>query len=144
MQKKIIGCKKPSNRRNNAEIESLSKKQKDLRKKIECSTDKQKRTELKQERNKLLKAIHKLKKEEEENVAQELISDIEKHADDSRRMFDAVRILQRTKTKKSLIVESKNGIESSTKGKIDTVTNYFKEQFINELVSEFPEIEHKN
>ena len=59
------------------------------------------------EKNKLLKEIHKIRKTEEENKAQEIIKEIEKHANDSRRMFHMqYASLKDLAVMKHIIVES--------------------------------------
>ena len=131
--KNILSENKKKNKFEDKEIKQLSEKQKLLRRDIESSTNKERRNELRKQRKKLQKELQKLIKEKEDKIVERMIENIEKTKQDSRDMYEAVRILQRRKTKANLIIKDKKGkIPSSTTGKIKIITEHFK----NELNSE--------
>ena len=139
----VLGVSNNKGRKSNKEVEKLSKQQHKPKQELTFTKSIEMGIEIRQRRNKVLKEIHKLRRTEEGNKASLLISEIEKHANDSRRMFDAVRLTQRQAGKPKLIVESEQGIESNNERKIQTIANYFKTQFISENVDKFPEIKPK-
>ena len=55
-----------------------------------------------------MQEIHSRIKEEDKKEIREMVEEIEKHKDDSRRMFQAIKQLQRRKGKKKIVVDSKN------------------------------------
>ena len=90
---KILHRKTKSTKSQNPEIKELSKHQKILQIQINSMKDKDKRKEMSVERNLCIYKIHNLLKKEKEQNELDKIEDIEKHKNDSSRMFKAVRLM---------------------------------------------------
>ena len=68
-----------------------------------------------------------------------MIENIERSNQDSRDMYEAVRILQRLKPKANLIIKNEEGkIPSSTKGTIKIITKHFNNELNNENAKTIP------
>ena len=100
-----------------------SKRQKKLRDDIEASRNKEDRGNMKKERNEILAKIHRKLQRIEEKKILEKIEDIERHKDDSNRMYQVMRQLQ-TKDNNKIIVNAENGVTASEKKQVEIVTDY--------------------
>ena len=83
----------------NEEIKKLSEEQRRLRDNINSTRNKKKRETIQKERNKIMKELHKEMDEEEVAKILQMV-EVERSKDDSRRMFQAVKDLQKRKEKK--------------------------------------------
>ena len=93
------------------------------------------------ERNKIMKKIHKeIEKEETENLDQE-IERLEKIHDNSNRMYEAANFLRRLKPKEKLIIQSKEGKTSNPKDCAEILTEHFQGVFYNKNYKPIPEIQ---
>jgi len=121
------------------EIQILSEHQQNLKIRIDSTKDKNKKTLLKKARNKALNSIHKITKRKENQKVVDQILEIENSKNDSRRMFNAIKIIQR-KSNNEIIVEDENNrkVLNDTQ-KIEIITEHFSKIFENNNV---PEIEN--
>ncbi len=136
---KTIKKAKNEKKSENPRIQELSENQKKIRQDINACKDKQKREDLRKQRNRELKEIHKLLAEEETNKVESLTEEIEKSKDDSTRMYKAIRAMQTTKRKKKLIVQGDKGIATNEKQQASIITAHFEGVFRAENEEE---IEH--
>ena len=138
----VIGPKpRKSQRIQDPEIENLSARQQKLRNDINCSSDKARRTELRQERNRIMNTIHLRKNEIDMRDITDKIAEIEKNKDHSTRMFAAVRLLQNYKPKEPLLLDKKDGGKTSNDEEhAEIITEYFKELFQVIDAAPFPDI----
>ena len=121
------------------EIMEWSEQQKKLRDDIEASRNKQDRANMKTKRNEILSKIHhKLQRIEEQRII-EKVEEIEKHKDDSNRMYQVVRQLQ-TKDNNKIIVNAENGVTASEKKQVKIVTDYFRSVFSKDSESEIENV----
>ncbi len=87
----------------------LSKHQKKLRTDINSTKDMEKKTQINTKRNRMMKEIHeKLEEEEIKNILN-LVDEVERYNDDSRRIFQVVKELQKLKEKRKIILNGKEG-----------------------------------
>ena len=132
----IFGRKENINNRKyeNAEITSLSTEQKQLRNKIESCNNKEKRIELRKERNKKLNEIKKIISINELNNITKKVEELEQLKNDSRKMFQSINYLKNRKPSIPLLIENKEktGITANTEDQIEQITNFFKNFFNNE------------
>ena len=132
----VVGRKQSEKKSGNKEIEELSEKQKSIRNDMNA-TGKEK---LHKQRNKVLKEIHSKLKEEEEKKIREMVEEIEKYKDDSSKMFQAIKQLQRRKEKKKVVVDSVHGKTTNEKRQVEIVTKFFEEMFIKKSEQEIESI----
>ena len=136
----VLGKQQSSNKKScNQTVVELSKKQLELRLIKESCQDPEKRSKIQKERNKILKQIKKHIKLEKEQDLLNKIENVEKCKNDSRRMFAAVRELNR-KVDKSILVEGPDGFVHSPEQKVTVITAYFENIFKQEHVNELPAI----
>ena len=108
-------------------VKYLSETQKKIKLEVEATKDKNKREDLKRERNKIINTLQK-EIEKKGKKLNEKIEEIGKYKDDSNRMFQVIRQLQ-PKARKKILVYTDNGVTASEKKHIEFVTNNFKEVF---------------
>lgn len=113
----------------NSNIEILSEHQKQLRVRINATTNLDKRAALQGIRKSVQKSIKCLIKEGENDKLLKDIEDIELHKDDSRRMFESIKLISR-KTPTEIIVQDKNDrkVLNNTQ-KIEVITDHFSKIF---------------
>ena len=99
-----IGRKRTDKKSESKQIKNLSAMQKKIRNDINAISDPGKRADKRKERNKVLKEIHDTLQREQQKEIMRLVEEVETHKDDSRRMFQVVKQLQRRKEKKKIIV----------------------------------------
>ena len=138
----VIGPKpKKRQRVEDPEIVSLSEHQRKLQNDINCSTDKDKRAQLKVERNQTMNKIHYLKHSAELKELDDDMSEIEKTADDSAKMFAAVRALQNRKPKEPLLLDKPDGGKTSNdEDHAEIITNYFRSLFQTSTAEELSNV----
>ena len=115
----------------NEDIKKLSDKQKSLRNQIQSCKNKERRIQLKSERNKYINDLHKLKTQIEEEHLLYNISEIERQKDDSRRMFIALKFIQTRGKKNNIVIQHEDRLINNTTKKIEVITEYFKDCFIS-------------
>eukprot|EP00794_Sanderia_malayensis_P004055 gene4055-4606_t len=125
----VVGRRKNEKKSENEEIKKLSEQQKTLRNNINSTDNKKKNDEMRVERNKIMKEIHKKLEEENQKDILDLVEIIENSKDDSQRMFQAVKQLQRGKEKKKLIVDSENGKTTNENKQVQIVSEFFDKMF---------------
>ena len=81
----------------NEEIKKLSEEQRRLRDNISSTRNKKKRETIQKERNKIMRELHKKMDEEEVTKILQMVEEVERSKDDSRRMFQVVKDLQKRK-----------------------------------------------
>ena len=121
---------KHKNKPSNPIIEQLSNKQKNIRVKIEQSTDREQIRELKKERNSILKSIHVITKNAEADKLLENIKEIENSKDDSRRMFKAIQVINKKSNTNIVVCNSEGEIAGNTSKKIEYITDHFKKTIL--------------
>ena len=124
-----IGRKSSDKKSESAQIKNLSSMQKKLRNDINATSDPGKRAEKKKERNKVLKEIHDALQREQQTEIMRLVEEVERHKDDSRKMFQVVKQLQRRKEKKKIIVNGEHGVTTNEVRQVEIVTHFFNDMF---------------
>ena len=110
----------------------MSNHPKNLRLRIEKEKNEEKVQLLKATRNKALHSIRNIQEKENENKLNVVLDEINNSKNDSRRMFQAVKEINRNNDN-NVTVQDKNGIYiGNTKGKIEVITDHFKSVFQNE------------
>ena len=118
----------------------LSNTQHRLRIVKESCQDRDQKTLLQNKRNKIKKELKKELKAEREKAELQKIEEIENNKNDSRRMFQAVRELNK-KEDNVIIVENSNGeILHSVEEELKEITNYFKDIFTQDSTHPLPDI----
>ena len=139
----VVGRKQSEKKSGNKEIEELSQKQKSIRNDMNATNTKKGKEKLHKQRNKALKEIHSKLKEEEEKKIREMVEEIEKYKDDSRKMFQAIKQLQRRKEKKKVVLDSVDGKTTNEKRQVEIVTKFFEEMFTKKSEQEKESIQPK-
>ena len=137
----VVGRKTRSKKSENEEIINLSEKQKKLRLEINKNKNKQVKEKLQKERNETLKQLHKKLEEEEMEEILEIANEVEAHKDDSRRMFQAVKYLQKRKEKTKIIVDGEDGKTTNETKQVKIVSQFFSEMFSKKAEKEIIKIE---
>ena len=135
-----LGRKKSCRKSENPEIKRLSEMQKKLRDDINACKDKNKRQEKKRERNNILKEIKEKLRIEETVQIEKKIEDLEKHKNDSTKMFKAIKALKISEPKKEIIVDSENGMVTDENTQCAIITDFFRNMFFKENEDPFPDI----
>ena len=73
--------------------------------------------------------IHKLIEEDDQKTILEMVEEVENSKDDSRRMFNVVKNLQRITEKKKIVVDGENGKITDEIQQVKIVTSYFSDMF---------------
>ena len=125
------------------EVATLSEHRKNLQLLIQNCRDPNKLQILKRFRNKAKSDIRKqIRKQQEEKVLKQ-IELIENSKNDSRRMFQAVKVIQ-NKSSSGITVKNKEGnIVNSRQQQIEVITEYFTGRFNPENTPEFPQLTPK-
>ena len=127
----------------NEEINILSNHQINLRLRIEKEKNEEKVKLLKATRNKALHSIRNIQEKENENKLNVVLDEINNSKNDSRRMFQAVKAINRNNDS-NITVQDKNGnYIGNTKGKIEVITDHFKSVFQNENAIGLPRVTPK-
>ena len=124
----------------NDKIQELSKEKYKIKLEIESCRDNQQIKKLKTKRNKIKKNIKSEIKKDKERIELERIEDIEKFKDDSRCMFQAVRVLSRQEENNIIVHNNKGEIVHSLDEELIEITNYFENIFKQENTTPLPEI----
>ena len=139
---KVLGTKISKNlKHTNNTVNELSQKQHKLRLDIESSKCTTKILELRKERNRIKKEIKKELKSQKEAEQLKSIEDIEANKNDSRRMFQAVRVLNKKQDNTILVENSKGEIIHNTEEEVKEITKYFENIFKQDNTTPIPSIE---
>lgn len=131
-------------------VKKLSEDQKKLRRDYEATKSKERRKKLKTERNEKIHQIHKLLKKKRNDEIEEKIAQIENLPNDSRKMFSAIKDINRQKPKVPLLLEMKNGgLTSNDEQQTLIIQDHFEKQFKknvkpSEIVSKIKPTEMRN
>ena len=118
----------------------MSEHQKQLKLQIEKEKDYDKLRNLKATRNRALHTIQRIHKQEKNDHFLELIEEINNSKDDSRRMFQAVKTINRKK-ENSVFVNDENGnLVVDTKSKIKEISKHFEQVFQKGNIIDCPDI----
>ena len=139
LTEETVGRRQSQRKSNNLTIKELSKKQKKIRCDIEATRNKAKREELRIDRNKTTNSLHQMLQREKEEQMEKKVENLEKLKDDSRKMFAVIRDLKPEK-KKNVVVETPEGITSSTCKKLEEISKHFKTLFHKENEEDIEEI----
>ena len=137
-----VGCVATArqNKHNDEELSQLSKRQKDIRVKIQNTKDNNKRDRLKIERNRILHTIRKrqikLKNEEIEKKIEGINSAKCDHA-----MFKATRLLYQKQFENPKVEDQEGKLASNPNDILDIVSSHFKSKFEDEKVEEITPFE---
>ena len=133
--------KRNLNKLENPEIRKLSTEQKNLRDVINNTKDREIRRELQEERNNLIKKIHRLLEEEKEKVLEGKIEEIENSKNDSNKMFKVIKQIQNSKPKKKLLVNSEEGMVTEESKQAELITKHFQKMFAPDTIEEMQNIQ---
>ncbi|KAK3795533.1 hypothetical protein RRG08_036860 [Elysia crispata] len=137
-----VGCVATArqNKHNDEELSQLSKRQKDIRVKIQNTKDNNKRDRLKIERNRILHTIRKrqikLKNEEIEKKIEDINSAKCDHA-----IFKATRLLYQKQFENPKVEDQEGKLASNPNDILDIVSSHFKSKFEDEKVEEITPFE---
>jgi len=104
----VVGTHDRVRKNENEEIKKLSEEERRLTDNINSTRNKRKRERI-QERNKIMRELHKKMDEEEVTKIWQMVEEVERSKDDSRRMFQVVKDLQKRKEKKRIVVDGEDG-----------------------------------
>ncbi|KAK4308135.1 hypothetical protein Pmani_020165 [Petrolisthes manimaculis] len=138
-----LGYKTKINKSGNKEIQKLSEEQKELHNKLNSEKDPQKREVIRKERNTKMNKIHQTLEEIKHKKIVEQIEEIEKTADDSYRMYKAVKTIANNEKRKPLLVEGENGLTSDEQEQTNIIAKYFQEMFSDQTIEEIRDIPPK-
>ncbi|KAK4307730.1 hypothetical protein Pmani_020520 [Petrolisthes manimaculis] len=105
--------------------------------------DPQKREVIRKERNTKMNKIHQTLEEIKHKKIVEQIEEIEKTADDSYRMYKAVKTIANNEKRKPLLVEGENGLTSDEQEQTNIIAKYFQEMFSDQTIEEIRDIPPK-
>ena len=125
----------------NIKIQELSKELHKLKLEKESCKNPQLIKEINTKRNKTKKNIKNEIKKDKENAELKRIEDIEKFKDDSRCMFQAVRVLSKKEDSNIIIHNSKGEIIHSIDEELLEITKYFENIFKQEDITPLPELQ---
>ena len=125
----------------NSNIEILSQCQKTYRILIQKENDKDKIAFLKKYRNRTINDIRKALKKEKESKLTSIVDDINNSKNDSRRMFNAVKELNKSNCENIYVLDGNNNFIGNTKQKIEIITEHFKETFQSKNAISLPEFQ---
>ena len=113
----------------NDEIKVLSELQKKVHDDINSTDDPDKRKELRTERNRLLTQIHNILKRQENSKIESALKPLIEAPNDSRKMFEAVKYIQKLTPPQPLIVNTDSGLTANEEQQSGIIADFFKEQF---------------
>ena len=127
---KVLGTKPKHRFHANQQIKELSEKQKTIKQSISNTENKEKKHALQKERNNILNNIHKLMKEQDEIKITAQLEEIERTKNNSSRMFQAIKQMQKFKPKIPLLIKTSNGgYTVNEKQQAKLISTYFQKQF---------------
>ena len=126
----ILG-KKPKHRFHvNDKTARLSKQQQEMRLKIENVTNNTTKNGLRKDRNEITKTIHQKMKELNEQNLENHLKETENSKNDSSRMFQVRKEIQRQKPKIPLLTKTETGgLTINEKEQAESIAAHFKKQF---------------
>ena len=113
--KETIGIRKNTKKSEDEEVVELSKQQLKLKNDINACKDKNRRAEMRRERNTILNKIHKRLQDIENKKTEQILEELENSKDDSTRMFKAIKLLKIQEPKKRILVDGENGVATDEK-----------------------------
>ena len=126
---KVLGTVKNYKQHNDPEILVLSEKQKNIKLQIDSNSAVD-NSQLKIQRNKILTRIHRIIKDLENKRIEQQLQEIEITKDDSTRMFQAIKHMQRCKPKAKLLIKTKEGnLTAEENDQAELIAQHFKNQF---------------
>ena len=125
----IIGYKKRTPKSDNPDIVMLSDMQRLVQRQIESTNDENLKHQLKTHRNRILTEIHRERKIEENMKMRTIMSHLENNQDENQRMYDAVRDINRIKSKSPLVVSSPDGQTTDEEEQTVIISDFFKKIF---------------
>ena len=132
--KEILGEVPRSVKHQDKTLEELSEKQRKTKEDIEKCQSKETRSELRKDRNNTIKLIRKRIQVIEDQELNHKLEEIEKHKDDSRRCFIAIKELNRKKKKIPLTVFTQDGsVAGSEEEQVKSITAHFTKMFTKEV-----------
>ena len=139
----VLSKNEKESKSENQEIKRLSEKQKKLRLDKEACKDKSKRQALQRERNEILKEIHDKVRKEKEDKIESLVTEVERHKNDSTRMYHAIRALKVCEPKKKITVQGEHGLVTNEKEQTEIITEFFQNMFHKDTEEVIPEAQPK-
>ena len=137
---KVLGYKTNTKKSKNEQIKKLSEEQKQLNNKLNTAKDPAERGEIRRARNTKLNKIHEILEEEKHMKIVEQIEEIEKSAEDSYRMFKAVKILANNEKRKPLLIQGQDGMTTDQKDQANIIARHFENIFTEENLKEIKKI----
>ena len=132
--KEILGEVSRNVKHKDKTLEELSEKQRKTKEDIEKCQSKETRSELRKDRNNTMKLIRKRIQVIQDQELNHKLEEIEKHKDDSRRCFIAIKELNRKKEKKTLTVFTQDGsVAGSEEEQVKSITAHFTKMFTKEV-----------
>ena len=120
----ILGRRK-KRQEDSQKVQELSDKQKKIYQQINSISEEEKKKELRQERNKVMKETHsELGKIAERKIERE-ISEIEEARDNSNRMYKAVKNIRTMKGKEAIMIQHEGGITTDADKQTEIISEYF-------------------
>ena len=121
-------------------VQELSDKQKKIYQQINSLSEEEKKKELRQERNKVMKEIHRELGRIAERKIEREIREIEEARDDSNRMYKAVKNIRRMKGKEAIIIQHEGGITTDADKQTEIISEFFKTMFNDNTTREIERI----
>ena len=126
----VLGFKSKTQRENNEKVAELSKFQLKIKNDISVAKSDEQIKTLKKQRNRVMTKIHNEMKQQEKRKVENIINDLEKCPNDSRKMFDAVRNLKKFKPYSKLLLKSSDSsLTSDDQEHTEIIAHYFKNIF---------------
>ena len=135
-----IGYVTKHHHENNPEIKKLSELQKKKHLDMNSINNKEQRLQIKQERNRILNEIHAHIKSAENEKIRNALQELENSPNDSQKMFQAVKYLQKISPKAPLLLQSTNGLTANEAEQANLIANHFNKQF-NKNAEPLPKLE---
>lgn len=118
----------------------LSREQKDLGTALNGNTDPRTRDEIRKRRNGKMNEIHTHLKELRHKTILDLVEEVERSKNDSRKMFRALEVFRLDRKKPQLQIETGDGITLNATIQTSIITEHFKGMFTKEDAETLPSI----
>ena len=97
---------------------------------------------MQKERNNIMKNIHQIIDDEETSRIMQSVEEIETYKNDSNRIYQAVRILQK-KQIKNILVTGEDGLTKDSEEQLESITNLFEKKINKENIDQMEDVESK-
>ena len=114
----------------NETISELSKRQKDIRLQIQNTDNRQRKKELKKERNRVLHIIRKTELEERNKELEAKVENIS-NANSDHTMFNAVKLLNQRQYENPLVEDKTGKLVTNPDQTLEIISGFFKDKFQN-------------